>query len=1730
MPDIIIEQAIFFKIKYIIKYIMVLNTKLRLILTTLLLSLFVVSNAITVYYKDTNSWGGVNGHVWNASASSEITSFPGKQWILKCVDGGDTWYKYEYQSTSMNLKLTKFSDSNVGTGDIGPLTTDCWIEGISSTPHIDPITLANLESLTFTTSVAIKFASDALTGWDYSNALSTTTSDNENYSLTYLYSTGSGIDVWYDTTKKKHVSTGEIIGYSASYIGQVVTFVWNTFNETLSVTGFSIVSDVPTPHYLGDIINLTAENGTGPTYTWYKSTDDGATYSVITGETTEMLTVFADRKTNYNCVDDGTSLYAIYDIEPIIKCDPQNTNIEFTEDFGTVAQRDGGKGDGFWDKGRTTSSYVPYTSKAECVPIKNSGEYAVVANAKWCGCSNPSDYLNTCDCDGGYWFRSDNLYGHTQGGLVGGVYGGMLLVNCGDGTANDNDILYEREVTGICVDTYIRFSAFIANAAKESSIDPIKVKFILWNDTKTTKLAEYTETNLSFSAGWKEVSAMFNTGSNDNVIIQVINKAAAGGAGNDLLLDDLTFSTCTPEALLYADYAHLNENATGLCGSSLNLEAVTPEGVFFFLYYLWQKETSEDVWEEITGASGASSTCSVIASDTETKYRAIVANNQTVAESVASGGIVGACGLYVITNSATVTCGYPTVSMSINEQEVCLGDQGIYTMTVSNPLSVDLTNVVWKFAWPHAIHGAEIINISTGSCSAPAYEWTIPFLGAGTTETMTYEATAISSGLAVSSAVAKLYLQQINGGTIYGEITSPSKDEKEIWVSSEVPYTVTGGGSYCAGGEGFNVGLASSQKYTKYQLKRDGVNVGGEVIGDWGAIDFGKQTVAGTYTVTGDNICGVHNMSNDVTITVNELPNISISSAAECDLDVLHYHLEVTVSEGTVTSTAGTVVDEGGNVWSISSVPTGTNITVTVETGASCSEDLAVTAPDCSCPTIAAPDSKGDQSYCSGGTIPTLEVNSVPAGIEVDWYDVSTGGVAVATNTLTYTPLAAGTYYAEAREAVNGCVSDTRTAIAVTVNALPNISISSAAECDLDLLHYHLKVTVSEGTVTSTAGTVVDEGSNVWSISSVPTGTNITVTVTTGASCSDDLAVTAPDCSCPTIVAPVSTGDQSYCAGGTIPTLEVNSVPAGIEVDWYEASTGGVAVATNTLTYTPLAAGTYYAEAREAVSGCTSTTRTAIAVTVNAIPTAVITGDASVCQNGTLQLTGSGATDLSWNGGAYAAVTTYDVTTTASGSQNITLKVRDANLCESAGETFTVTVNALPTAVITGDASVCQNGTLQLTGSGATDLSWNGGAYSTENTFSVNTTTAGVSNITLKVRDTNLCESSEESTSITVNELPNISISSAAEGDLDLLHYHLEVTVSEGTVTSTAGTVVDEGGNVWSISSVPTGTNITVTVETGASCSEDLAVTAPDCSCPTIAAPDSKGDQSYCSGGTIPTLEVNSVPAGIEVDWYDVSTGGVAVATNTLTYTPLAAGTYYAESREAVSGCVSDTRTAIAVTVNELPTAVITGDASVCQNGTLQLTGSGATDLSWNGGAYAAVTTYDVTTTASGSQNITLKVRDANLCESAEETFAVTVNALPTAVITGGASVCQNVSLQLTGSGATYLSWNGGAYAAVTTYDVTTTASGPQNITLKVRDANLCESAGETFTVTVNALPTAVITGDASVCQNGTLQLTGSGATDLSWNGGAYAAVTTYDVTTTASGSQNITLKVRDAN
>ena len=99
-------------------------------------------------------------------------------------------------------------------------------------------------------------------------------------------------------------------------------------------------------------------------------------------------------------------------------------------------------------------------------------------------------------------------------------------------------------------------------------------------------------------------------------------------------------------------------------------------------------------------------------------------------------------------------------------------------------------------------------------------------------------------------------------------------------------YTVTGGGSFCAGDTGVRVGLSGSDTAVTYQLKNANyANVGASVAGTGAAITFGLQTTAGTYSVlatktsTGDTLL----MTGTAVVTVNAAPVVTLATPpAQC--------------------------------------------------------------------------------------------------------------------------------------------------------------------------------------------------------------------------------------------------------------------------------------------------------------------------------------------------------------------------------------------------------------------------------------------------------------------------------------------------------------------------------------------------------------------------------------------------------------------------------------------------------------------------------------------------------------------------------------------------------------------------------------------------------------------------------------------------------------------------------
>lgn len=217
-------------------------------------------------------------------------------------------------------------------------------------------------------------------------------------------------------------------------------------------------------------------------------------------------------------------------------------------------------------------------------------------------------------------------------------------------------------------------------------------------------------------------------------------------------------------------------------------------------------------------------------------------------------------------------------------------------------------------------------------------------------------------------------------------------------------------------------------------------------------------------------------------------------------------------------------------------------------------------------------------------------------------------------------------------------------------------------------------------------------------------------------------------------------------------------------------------------------------------------------------------------------------------------------------------------------------------------------------------------------------------------------------------------------------------------------------------------------------------------------------------------------------------------------------------------GCLSDTARQTIV-VSPLPLASLTGTTTVCQNApapNITFTGIVGTapfkfTYNINGGPeQTALTTSGNAINVAAPTNLTgtyvynlIGVQGENCYQNQSLSSTIVVNPLPSATMTGNATVCQNsVSplITFTGSGATApytftYKINGGADLTVTTttgnsvsVPVPTGAVASFVYTLvSVRDGSstaCSRSQTATVTVTINGLPTATISGTTSVCNN----------------------------------------------
>lgn len=235
---------------------------------------------------------------------------------------------------------------------------------------------------------------------------------------------------------------------------------------------------------------------------------------------------------------------------------------------------------------------------------------------------------------------------------------------------------------------------------------------------------------------------------------------------------------------------------------------------------------------------------------------------------------------------------------------------------------------------------------------------------------------------------------------------------------------------------------------------------------------------------------------------------------------------------------------------------------------------------------------------------------------------------------------------------------------------------------------------------------------------------------------------------------PAPAGTAAAICSGSNGVFAVTSPNALYTYNWYTASTGGSAVLTGTTVTTTSTLTnnlTYYLEAVITATGCPSSTRTAITITVNPPPTTPTATAAAVCSgtNGVFQVTSPNAAyTYNWytaSTGGSLVLTGPTVTTTSTLTSNLTYyleAVVTATGCRTPARTpVTVTIKPLPTLTSSLIPSVCSNSAFVYNATsdiGGSSFSWTrattpgisnaagSGVTNTINETLINTTNAAV--------------------------------------------------------------------------------------------------------------------------------------------------------------------------------------------------------------------------------------------------------------------------------------------------------------------------------------------------------------------------------------------------------------------
>src|SRR5690348_6570622 len=228
--------------------------------------------------------------------------------------------------------------------------------------------------------------------------------------------------------------------------------------------------------------------------------------------------------------------------------------------------------------------------------------YSIVNNSSADGTTNNAGpYVPTANAHrvfGGYW---DIIGDHTGAAspsagnlpVTPGTPGGyMLLVNSAFTTGE----AYRDTIRNVCPNTIYEFSAWIRNICGYCGIDSNSAATykpgVLPNLAFTINdIDYYTTGNITYDSIWEKHGFLYKTGPAETSFRITIKNNAAGGGGNDWVLDDIELATCYPNLINSP-----KDTASSCVGVPINLSDTVKSYFNTYTDYCWERSTDGINW------------------------------------------------------------------------------------------------------------------------------------------------------------------------------------------------------------------------------------------------------------------------------------------------------------------------------------------------------------------------------------------------------------------------------------------------------------------------------------------------------------------------------------------------------------------------------------------------------------------------------------------------------------------------------------------------------------------------------------------------------------------------------------------------------------------------------------------------------------------------------------------------------------------------------------------------------------------------------------------------------------------------------------------------------------------------------------------------------------------------------------------------------------------------------